>query len=769
MFRSSAILIGLCLCAQFTYGQSRLQGTVVDAVTGNPLTGVSIMDLQDTSGTVTGSNGGFSMQISRRSDTLRFVYTGYETRKFPGDHLPAIVRLRSSSTALNELVVSASREWQKRTEVPVAISVISDAMLRQVKPVTLDQVLNKVSGVYMVDLGNEQHTMAIRQPIGYRSNFLYLEDGIPIRTVGDFNHNALIEINQADIQRIEVVKGPSSSLYGSDAVGGAVNFISKEPEEDPSLDFRLEGSNLGYRRADLTTSNTWGNTGLLLSGYYAQQQHGYIDHSDFHKATLTARVTHPLGSRAMLTAQLTWLHYNTDQNGGLDSAHFFARDYHTFYTFTYRKVNAWRGNIRIDKTWSTNSRSTITGYYRNNLIGQNPFYAIKNTEDPLKASGEINEDFFHSFGLLARHSFHWDKWDMRLSGGLQIEYSPAGYLARYIAIDKDNAGYFRHYTATDSLLTDYGVNLLNTAAYAQWQASPVKSLRVTAGIRLDRLDYAFDNHLTPSAFTGAPDEKNHFAQFTPKIGATYDLKKDRGVYANLSIGFAPPDISDLYRGVRVPYLKPARYTSYEAGGWMDFAHQKGRADVSLYRMQGIDEIISVRLADGSSINRNAGKTLHYGIEYTVSYQPVPQWTVRLSGTNARHQFITYVENGKDYNGREMNGAPHWIMHTTLTYRPAFISGLSAALEWQHLSSYYMDPENTSRYRGYDLFNARLDYQWKKWEVWVHLVNCGNTLYATTAEKNAYGVTYRPGPIRTLYLGIGYRLSGENQSRKIPTR
>jgi len=719
------------------------------------------MDLHDTTGTVTGEKGTFSIRVTDPSDTLQIRYTGYQTRKYAAGSLPAIIELRSSSTALNELVVSASRDWQKRTEVPMAISVISAAMLREVKPVTLDQVLNKVSGVYMVDLGNEQHTMAIRQPIGYRSNFLYLEDGIPIRTVGDFNHNALIEINQADIQRIEVVKGPSSSLYGSDAVGGAINFISKLPEENPSLDFRLEGSNLGYRRADLTASNTWGKTGVLLSGYYARQQHRYIDHNDFDKTALTARLTRSLGTEATLTAQLTWLHYYTDQNGGLDSTHFFSRDYHTFYTFTYRQVNAWRGSIGVDKSWSASSRSTITGYYRNNLIGQNPFYAIKNTADPLKASGEINKDFFRSFGLLARHSFHWDKWDTRLSGGIQIEYSPAGYLARYIAIDKDNAGYFRRYTETDSLLTDYGVDLLNTAAYIQWQASPVNKLRMTAGIRLDRLDYAFDNHLTPSAFTGAPDEKNHFAQWTPKIGATYDLKKDRGVYANLSVGFAPPDISDLYRGVRVPYLKPARYISYEAGGWMDFARQKGHADISLYRMQGSDEIISVRLADGSSINRNAGKTLHYGIEYSVSYQPVTPWTVRLSGTNARHRFIRYIENGKNYNDHEMNGAPHWIMHATLIYRPGWIRGLAAALEWQHLSSYYMDPENTSRYTGYELFNARLDYQWKKWEVWAHLINCGNALYATTAEKNAYGVTYRPGPVRTLYLGIGYRISGKN--------
>ena len=81
----------------------------------------------------------------------------------------------------------------------------------------------------MVDLGNEQHTMSIRRPIDYGASYLYLEDGVPIRASGVFNHNALLEINQFNLQNIEVVKGPVSSLYGPEAVGGAINLISQKP------------------------------------------------------------------------------------------------------------------------------------------------------------------------------------------------------------------------------------------------------------------------------------------------------------------------------------------------------------------------------------------------------------------------------------------------------------------------------------------------------------------------------------------------------------
>jgi outer membrane receptor for Fe3+-dicitrate len=81
----------------------------------------------------------------------------------------------------------------------------------------------------MSNYNNEQHGMAIRQPMGTSAYFLYMEDGIPIRPMGIFNHNALIEMNVFSISSIEVIKGPASSLYGPEAVGGAINFITHRP------------------------------------------------------------------------------------------------------------------------------------------------------------------------------------------------------------------------------------------------------------------------------------------------------------------------------------------------------------------------------------------------------------------------------------------------------------------------------------------------------------------------------------------------------------
>ena len=114
--------------------------------------------------------------------------------------------VKDSITELDQVIVTASRTAQKRSEAPIAISVIGKVAIEDAKAQTMDLLLNKVSGVYMANLGNEQHSMSIRQPITTKSLFLYLEDGIPIRTTGVYNHNALLEMNLTAAERIEVIK-----------------------------------------------------------------------------------------------------------------------------------------------------------------------------------------------------------------------------------------------------------------------------------------------------------------------------------------------------------------------------------------------------------------------------------------------------------------------------------------------------------------------------------------------------------------------------------
>ncbi|QHT67697.1 TonB-dependent receptor [Rhodocytophaga rosea] len=756
-----------CLLALFslytlTFAQTTISGRIIDAQTKEPLAGVNILISNSSQGSTSLSNGSFVLKTDQSVPEIAVSFVGYKTKTLSTSGQNMLISLEPSSLQLNQIVVSASREGESRTEAPVAISTISRELITQTKAVSLDQLLNKVSGVYMVNLGNEQHSMAIRQPIGTKSLYLYLEDGVPIRTTGDFNHNALIEINMAALKNIEVIRGPSSSLYGSEAIGGAINFITQAPSLLPTAKLQLEMSNRGYRRTDFSASTTIGKVGIFAGGYYTGQRKGYFSHSDFDKLALTFRLDYLINEKSKLITTASLIDYITDQTGGLDSANFYGKQYSSLHTFSYRKVKALRIKSTFDHTWNKNNSSKITAFFRHNSIGQNPFYAIRNVQgNPLKARGEINDDAFDSYGLIAQHRKSFPFWKGRLIVGVSADYSPASYIASFIDVDRNADGVYTGFTKTDSLLTDYSVNLLNTAVYGQLELSPMEALKIVGALRYDRLDYRFDNNLAPSAFTGAPDETNHFANLTPKLGLTYDFGKDKGMYANYSVGFAPPQITDLYRGVKVPTLKPAYFNNYEVGGWLNLMQGKGYLDISFYQMDGRNEIVSVRLPDGSYENQNAGKTRHRGVEYTIKYAPVESVSLRFSGTNARHTFVQYIERGADYTDKTMNTAPEFMANAEVIYKPAFLKGLRLSAEWQRIGKFYMDAANTEQYNGYHLFNTRVGYTWKGAELWINAINLTNELYATTVDKTAFGKSYRQGIPRTFNIGIAYNFTGKS--------
>lgn len=749
-----ALLLLLAVSSAFT--QNSVAGVVMDALTNEPLSGVNIEAAGNHSVVLTDNNGKFTIFSVKKIDSIYISLAGYRTQRLPAMKTFFHIGLTASFTNLNEVIVSANREAQRRVEAPVAIQVISKSTIIDTKATRLDMLVNKIPGVFMVDLGNEQHSMSIRQPLGYGNLFLYMEDGIPIRTIGDFNHNALIEINQASLEKIEVIKGPASSLYGSEAVGGAINFITQAPSQIPTARLQAEMGSLGYKRSDFFISNTFKKLGVYIGGYYATQNQSNGLHNDFKKAALTFRADYSFNEKTKLVTTADYINYNTDQKGGLDSAHFYNRDYSSIYRFTYRKVNAIRAKAALSHSWNENNNSSLTLFFRNSSIGQNPFYSIADlTGNTLKAKGQINKDAFSSYGLIVQHSKKFNFLQTKLIGGVSADISPAAYDARFINIDKDSKGVYYRYAATDSLLTDYHVGLLNTAVYMQFEANLVQRLKLVAAARYDRMDYSFDNHLSPSAYTGAPDTKNHFEHFTPKLGLTYDLNRNRGLYANYSVGFAPPNITDLYAGVKVPTLQPSAYTNYELGSWFAIVNGKAYVELSLYQLKGMNEIVSVRLLDGTYQNQNAGETRHRGVEATVKYAATENWFLRLGATYAEHRYIDYVQQGKIFSDNIMSQAPRYIVNSEITYRPAFLKGFRAAIEWQGLGNYFTDAENTQKYKGFQVFNARMGYTLKGLEIWANCINFTNAIYATTVEKSVYGTTYRPGQLRTLNVGIGY--------------
>lgn len=767
--------------------QNSVTGKVFDNITKEPLIGVIVFVPGTTTGTTTGLNGNFTITAEQRPDSIEVRYVGYRTEKLKVDSSKSInIPLASSLTNMQEVIVSASRETQNRADVPMAISKISATAISDAKPTLLTELLNKVSGVAMLNLNNEQHGMGIRQPMGTANYFLYMEDGIPMRPMGVFNHNALIEMNLFAISSIEVVKGPASSLYGPEAVGGAINFITQKPTAVFTAKAGIQADNFGYRRVQYGTGGMLTKKlGFYAGGYYAQQRNGWMTNSDYDKNSINLRFDYDLTKKTKVTLAGSFNDYYSQTGGSVDSTAFYSRQYVSTTDFTYRKVRSLRTRLTFEHKWNENNNTTLHFFYRDNSIGQNPAYSIKWVSGKTTAQGQINVNSLTSRGFILQHACNIKAIRTKIIGGISLDNSPNSYDAHQVdfsaqlrpgglSVEK----YIVDRERTDIKLADYDAVLWNYAAYAQAEITPVKRLTITLGGRYDVMAFSYKNYLDNSSGSKS------FEQFSPKAGVNYRFGDVAAVYANYAKGFSPPGLTSIFVKKPNTYpaefyynLTPAQFTNYEVGGWLSIIKNTLDMDVALYQLTGRNELLSIRQPDNSIDYQSAGKTTHQGIEYGVTYKPTGEWMIRFSGTNAVHRFDEFVlstkstDAVKDVNGKIMPSAPSWIANSEIIYKPKFVRGLKAGIEWQHMSAWYQDQVNNVKYddkgvfgaKGISVLNFRIGYTWKGIEVFSNIMNLTDELYAYNATRGNSATsktTYTPAPPRTFVFGLQYNFTGK---------
>ena len=657
----------------------------------------------------------------------------------------------TSYTQLATIVVSANKLKEKRIESPVAISILSPKTVDEAKAQRIDFLLNKVSGVYMPTIGNEQHMMSIRQPISLKGLYLYLEDGMPIRTSGLFSSNALIEMNSSNIHSIEIIKGPASALYGAEAIGGVVNILTTPVPSKADAFISTQITNTGFKKLDLSWGAPTKTGGWMISGAWTDQKNGITDYSDFNKKALSVKRTFRLNEKLKGYQNLQYINYYTQMTGSLDSIKFFQKNFGSQQSFTFRKIDALRFRQNLDYNWNTHSNTTFNFMYRNNTMDQNPAYSIASTANPTKFKGQVNSNHFDAYVLDLQHVWSIPMLSSKIMLGGYWDITNQNLMANYIDIVKDTSiGKFTKYTypGRDSLITNYNTEISNKAIYFNYIANLNKAIRLNMTMRYDNFEYLFNNLLP----IGTPSAKNNFTQFTPKLGLTYN-QRWWGGYLNYSKGFVPPQITEIYNAIRVPYLLPQNFSNIEIGSW--YQSKKLSAEISIYSLQGKNEIISVRQTDGVNLNQNSGATSHMGIEYQIRYQLAPSMDISLNGSNTKHKYLNTSIKGVDVSGKEMNAAPNLFNNLSFNWKPTKL--IRSSLEWIHQSAYYMDETNATRYPGFNLLNARFGLQFKKSEIWLNVLNLTNTYYSTMATKNfsvkgSSAYSYYLGEPRSITIG-----------------
>ncbi len=671
-------------------------------------------------------------------------------------------------TELAPVTVTGTREGRALAETPATVDVVKEATIARQKPQHAAQIINQTPGAWVNVTGGEGHITSIRQPLTTNPVYLYLEDGIPTRSTGFFNHNALYEINLPQSGGVEVNKGPGTALYGSDAIGGVINVLTRVPSLKPSAEASIEAGQSGWTRGLFSLSGTQGNDGVRADLNLTHTQ-GWRDGTGYDRQSATVRWDHAIGGNGMLKTVLTASNIDQDTAGSSTVSWDDYRSHPTVnYTpISYRKVQA----VRLSTAWEQEDGArlvSVTPYLRYNSMDLLANWSL--SYDP-----SVYTTRNQSLGVLAKVRQDFQPLRARLIAGVDVDYSPGQRVENVIVATREGSGYTARYTHywVGERSYEYDATFQAVSPYLHGEISPAQRLRLTAGLRFDRMGYRYDNALSDGAgratgrsFYRPADTDVSYRHWSPKLGATYDLGGQQSVFAAYNHAFRVPSEGQLFRPGSVTMtqtteLKPIKVNSYELG-YRGRVGQGLAYTASAYRMDKRDDILSYKdPVTNATQSVNAGRTLHRGAELGVNARLLPVLELGLSYGYAIHTNTEWEVDPKkpasNLSGKEMATAPRQIGNSVLSYTPAGERGLRVSAEWVHLGSYWMDAENTRKYPGHDLLNLRGNLPLARdWSAFASLNNVTDRRYAESASLSSGNDVYAPGMPRTVYLGIEYQ-------------
>ena len=665
-------------------------------------------------------------------------------------------------TLLEAVTVTDTREKQEKREVPATVDVVPGEEIRRTRPSHPAELLGKVPGVWVSVTGGEGHMTAIRQPLTTSPVYLYLEDGVPTRSTGFFNHNALYEVNVPMAESVEVTKGPGSALYGSDAIGGVVNVITRSPFGPAGFDATIDGGSWGFRRA-LASGNFGNGSQALRLDANVTHSDGWRDSTGYDRQSFTARFDRTVGDTGLLKTVVAYSHVDQQTAGAstLSKADYESNPTLNLTPISYRKVQAFRVSSSYDRGDET-SLLTVVPYFRYDEMEILPNWSL--TYDPT-----TYDTMNTSLGLLTRYRRSFAPMRTVLAAGIDVDYSPGSQVENQINPSTTTLpGGQRVYSSytVGRLIYDYDVTYFAVSPYASAEFSPLPRLRLSAGLRWDTSSYDYrDRMTTPESprYLRPEDTTLHYARLSPKLGATYDVSPGLAVFASFRSAFRAPSQGQVFRQgstADTVGLKPVKAGNLEVGLRATPARFFS-VELSAYRLEKRDDILSYRdPVDGATQAVNAGRTRHEGLEAGLSAALGPSITLSAAFSLAKHTYEEWVVDparGVDYSENEMETAPRRIGRAEVSFSPSFLPRSSAALEWVHLGPYYMDAANTHRYSGHDLLNLRVSAPVPGGLVaFARVTNLLDTRYA---ENSSYtiqrGEEFAPGAARSVFVGVAW--------------
>tara|TARA_B100001250_G_scaffold332701_1_gene298188 strand:- start:406 stop:2490 length:2085 start_codon:yes stop_codon:yes gene_type:complete len=667
---------------------------------------------------------------------------------------------QNSQQAIEEIEVFAnSRRSENLSELNAAFSVIGEEELDLISHSHYQEALSRVPGFSGNRNNGQESLMALRSPVltgnGACGAFLIAENGIPVRSAGFCNVNEMFDTHSEYAQSIEVIRGPASASWGSNALHGLVNV--RLPNAGEVGELSLERGPRGSYRTKAAFGSDSGNfkQSLYLTGI---NEEGYRDDSGVDQQKASWLYEYTLGNGVKMEGGFTYNNLNQETAGYVAGAKAYEdsdkRDTNP-NPEAYRDSQSTRAWTRFTME-SGDWEITATPYFREvNMSFVQHYLPGQPIEDNEHRSIGIQLSAFRE--LNNGSSFSWGV-DAESTDGSFKENQP----------EATTGSLFVRRTIPQGMHYDYEVEASQFAVFANYDTALTDRLDLSIGARLERIDYEYDNLMLDGRtdangvacgfggcrFNRPADRDDDFSDVSPKLGLSYELNENHDLFVRVQRGIRAPQTSELYRlqgSQNVADLDSVELDSYEValqGGGSNWNYS-----AALYWMDKENEV----LKDSDRINLNGSHTKHQGFELALGYDLTNTLSFNGVFNLADHTYENdLVSGGQNINGNEIDTAPDQFGNLRLTYRPS--DKLLAELELVHMGEYYTNPENTASYDGHDLLNLRIQYDVSEdFMVYLNVLNLADEEYAERADWSGWvGDRYFPGePIRA-FIGFTWK-------------
>ena len=673
---------------------------------------------------------------------------------------PAIGNSQSGQQAIEEIEVFAnSRRSEGLTSVNAAVSVLDEEELGLILHTHYQEALSRVPGFSGNRNNGQESLMALRSPVltgsGACGAFLIAENGIPVRSAGFCNVNEMFDTHSEYAQSIEVIRGPASSFWGSNALHGLVNVRLPQPGEIGEIS--LEQGPRGSYRAKTAIGSDSGNfkQSLYFTGI---SEEGYRDDSGVDQQKASWLYEYTLANGIQMEGGFTYNNLNQETAGYVAGTKAYEdsnrRDTNP-NPEAYRDSQSTRAWTRFTME-SGDWEITATPYFREvNMSFVQHYLPGQPIEDNEHRSIGVQIAAFRE--LSNNSTFSW---------GLDAESTEGAYKENQP--NPTTGALFTRRTVPQGMHYDYEVEANQFAVFANYETPLTDRLDLSIGARLENIDYEYDNLMLDGRtdangvacgfggcrFSRPADRDDDFSDISPKLGLSYELNGSHNLFVRAQRGIRAPQSTELYRlqgSQSVADLDSVELDSYELA--LQGAGSNWNYSASLYWMDKENEV----LKDSSRMNLNGSHTKHQGFEVAVGYDLTNSLSLAGVYNLADHTYENdLVSGGQNINGNDIDTAPDHFGNLRLTYRPA--ENLLAELELVHMGEYYTNPENTASYDGHDLLNLRLQYDVNDdFMIYLNALNITDEEYAERADWSGWvGDRYFPGEPARIFVGFTWK-------------